>query len=322
MKNIIQTYMSNEKNPHYSSNKIETDTAAYEYKLFDNFSSSEITESIRILSTPSTFARNILYYVQEAGKLKSLKSHISKREALDSYLFIIVITGSGIMTYEEQTYAIAAGDLLLIDCAKSYSHQSSDNDPWELMWVHFNGTEMDQLYHYFMNKYKSIRLRTINPSYYYDIIEKLLTLSSQKSTASELLISNLLYGMVINILTAEDILPSNNEKTCSNKLVQIKNYIDEHYSDKISLEILAEKYFISKYHMAREFKKIYGVTMISYVNIKRITQAKGLLRFSDRQIEEIGGACGIMDNSYFNKVFRKTEGMTASEYRKKWRGEQ
>lgn len=322
MKIEIQTNNQDDKNPHYSSAKIEINSVACEYKLFDSFSSSEITESVRILSTPSTFAKNTLYYVQEAGKLKSLKSHISKRESLDSYLFIIVTAGSGTITYEEQVFAIEVGDLLLIDCAKSYSHQSSEDDPWELMWVHFNGTDMDQFYHYFMNKYKSIRFRTMNPSYYYEIIERLLTLSSQKSTDSELLISNLLYGMVINILTAEDIFTNNNEKICASKLIQIKNYIDENYSNKISLEDLARKFFISKYHMAREFKKTYGVTMISYVNIKRITQAKGLLRFSDRQIEEIGGACGIMDNSYFNKVFRKTEGMTASEYRKKWRGVQ
>ena len=53
---------------------------------------------------------------------------------------------------------------------------------------------------------------------------------------------------------------------------------------------------------------------------KRITYAKELLRFTNMRIEEIGNLCGIEDSSYFNKVFRKFEGMTASDYRKKWRG--
>ena len=84
--------------------------------------------------------------------------------------------------------------------------------------------------------------------------------------------------------------------------------------------MIANEFFISKYHMSREFKKAYGITIANYIIAKRITYAKELLRFTDMQIEEIGRICGIEDNSYFNKVFRKFEGMTASDYKKKWRG--
>ena len=72
--------------------------------------------------------------------------------------------------------------------------------------------------------------------------------------------------------------------------------------------------------MSREFKKAYGITIANYIIAKRITYAKELLRFTSMQIEEIGQTCGIEDNSYFNKVFRKLEGMTASDYKKKWKG--
>lgn len=44
------------------------------------------------------------------------------------------------------------------------------------------------------------------------------------------------------------------------------------------------------------------------------------LRFSDSSIEEIASECGIADASYFNKVFRRIEGMTASQYRSMWKG--
>ena len=73
--------------------------------------------------------------------------------------------------------------------------------------------------------------------------------------------------------------------------------------------------------MSREFKKAFGITVGNYVNSQRITKAKELLRFSDQQIETIARACGIEDNSYFNKVFQKAEGITAREYRRKWRGQ-
>ena len=89
-------------------------------------------------------------------------------------------------------------------------------------------------------------------------------------------------------------------------------------TENISLDQLAEQFFISKYYLSREFKKEFGTTVIQYVLAKRINNAKELLRYSNSSIEEIAHLCGIDDASYFNKVFRKMEGCTASEYRKRW----
>ena len=102
------------------------------------------------------------------------------------------------------------------------------------------------------------------------------------------------------------------------KLKQILHYLDEHYTETISLDFLAEEFYISKYYLAREFKKEYGTTIIRYVLAKKITHAKELLRYSNSSIEEIARLCGMDDASYFNKVFKKMEGCTASEYRKQW----
>ncbi|CBL08058.1 helix-turn-helix transcriptional regulator [Roseburia intestinalis] len=104
----------------------------------------------------------------------------------------------------------------------------------------------------------------------------------------------------------------------SDKLKTILHYLDEHYTENISLDQLAEHFFISKYYLSREFKKEFGTTVIQYVLAKRINNAKELLRYSNSSIEEIAHLCGIDDASYFNKVFRKMEGCTASEYRKRW----
>lgn len=287
---------------------------------FEDYPPSELTDSYRVLSTPSSFAKSALLYIQEIGRLKSLKSHTSKRESLDSFLFVMVLSGSGIFTYEGTTYPITAGDHIFIDCRKPYSHQSSETDPWELMWVHFNGVSMDQYYQYFYKKTKSIVLHPENPTEFSSLLEQLMELAPQKEIDSELLASNLLNGLVTKILTTKSIQGKKNKTTNIEKMRQIKDFIDENFQRKITLDLLADEFYISKYHLSREFKKAYGITMVNYVITKRITYAKELLRFTDMQIEEIGRNCGIEDNSYFNKVFRKTEGTTASEYRKRWRG--
>ncbi|MRI80832.1 AraC family transcriptional regulator [Aerococcaceae bacterium DSM 109653] len=288
--------------------------------FFENYAPSELTESYRIISTPSAFAKDTLFYIQEIGKLKSLKSHTSKREALDSYLFIIVVSGSGTFTYKGKTYTLSSGDHLFIDCKKPYSHKSTDSDPWELMWVHFNGALMDQYYVYFSSKNSSIVFCPNESSEFNAILEELMILVNKKSTHSELLASHLLNFLVTKILTNNTDQYTNDVDTIADKIQQIKQFLDENFQKKIPLDMIADEFFISKYHMSREFKKAYGITIANYIIAKRITHAKELLRFTDMQIEEIGRFCGIEDNSYFNKVFRKYEGMTASQYRTKWRG--
>ena len=302
------------------SQKKESNSFLINNHFFENYAPSELTDSYRILSTPSTFAKDTLFYIQEIGKLKSLKSHTSKRESLDSFLFFIVLSGSGFLTYEGRPYSLESGDCIFIDCKKTYSHESTDSDPWELMWVHFNGPLMNNYYCYFYNNSNSIWLHPQNLTEFSYILEKLLGLAEMKNPESELISSHLLNSIVTKILTENPYSKRGEINTITYKIKLIKDYIDGNFKKKIPLDMIADEFFISKYHMSREFKKAYGITIANYIIAKRITHAKELLRFSDLQIEEIGQKCGIKDNSYFNKIFRKFEGMTASDYRKKWRG--
>ena len=302
------------------SQKTDINLSYRKKHFFENYAPSELTDSYRILCTPSSFAKDTLFYIQEIGRLKSLKSHTSKREALDSYLFILVMSGTGSFTYMGKTCPLKSGDIIFIDCKKPYSHESTDSDPWELMWVHFNGILLNQYYFYFSSKTTSIAFRPKDQSQYSNILENLMILANKKSLDSELKASHLLNSLVTHILTDKTDQTSTEVHTFEDKTQQIKEFLDENFQKKISLDMITDEFFISKYHMSRKFKKTYGITIANYIIAKRITHAKELLRFTDMQIEEIGRTCGIEDNSYFNKVFKKIEGITSTEYRKMWQG--
>ena len=98
----------------------------------------------------------------------------------------------------------------------------------------------------------------------------------------------------------------------------VKSFLDEHYSEKLSLESVASHFFIDKHYLARLFKGQYGVTLVTYLQQVRITHAKRMLRFTDKSIEEIGLECGIGELNYFSRVFKKLEGVSPSEFRRVW----
>ena len=291
--------------------------------FFEKYKTSEVTNTRSVINTPSAFTRKNFFHIQEAGYLKSLKSHLSRRSELNSYLFFVVLSGSGEVTYREPlseggmiSSTPHAGDCFFLDCSGVYTHISTDEDPWELLWIHFNGPEARAYYTYFRDHH-NWHFRSAHFTELINAIESIIRYNEEPTDDTDLLTAQ----QIIHILTL--ICTESNEKNelLSDKLKTILHYLDEHYTEKLSLDELANRFYISKYHMSREFKKSFGITMGNYLTSLRITKAKEMLRFSDLQIETIARNCGIEDNSYFNKVFQKAEGITAREYRRKWRGQ-
>lgn len=285
-------------------------------KIFDVFPESYIESSRRMIQSPSAIARNTFFYVQETGYLKLKSSHKAFRKNLDSYLVVLVLSGSGILMYHEKTYELKKGACFFIDCMTPYYHQSSSEDPWELIWVHFQGSSSDKYYHYF----SSFSAPVFYPVLFQPLKEKfisLLNVNEETSILAEISSSRLIVD-ILSMILEDMVRPGEISKKGEATMIQIGKYLDEHYTEKFSLEELSEHFFLSKYHLAREFKKYYGITPNHYVIAKRIILAKRYLRFSKETLEEISTKCGFYDASYFNKQFKKSEGISASDFRKKW----
>lgn len=96
---------------------------------------------------------------------------------------------------------------------------------------------------------------------------------------------------------------------------QITGYMDVHYREKLTLDILAEMCHGSPYHLHRTFKRIKGVTPALYLQQRRLNTATKYLRTTDKAISEIAETVGIGSTSYFITLFKKATGQTPSEYR-------
>ena len=75
---------------------------------------------------------------------------------------------------------------------------------------------------------------------------------------------------------------------------------------------------MDKHYLARRFKAEYGTTVTQHIHHLRITQAKWMLRFTDKTVERIGLECGAGELTYFSRLFKKLEGVSPSEYRSLW----
>lgn len=95
-----------------------------------------------------------------------------------------------------------------------------------------------------------------------------------------------------------------------------KDFIKEHYSEKLSLKEVADHSGYSVYYFSKIFKKYVNTNFSVYLNTIRIEEAKKLMTNHELSIKEIAEKVGYEDFSYFSKVFKTYEGMVPSDYRK------
>lgn len=277
-----------------------------------------LVNSNRIIYTPSNFAKTNLLHLQETGELQAQKPHTSSRENLLSYLFFIVLKGSGNLKYNGMEYHLTPGDCIFIDCKKAYSHRSSD-ELWTLRWVHFYGPNMNGIYEKYAERGGSPVFHPENIQPFLELLEQLFEIANSSDYIRDMRISEKITSL-LTLLMAESWHPEGKTHIGSKKqsLQHVKDYLDRHYREKITLDNLADIFFINKFYLTRIFKEQFGISVNNYLAQIRITHAKQLLRFSDLTIEQIGRECGIDEPAYFARVFKKVEGTAPGEYRKRW----
>lgn len=97
--------------------------------------------------------------------------------------------------------------------------------------------------------------------------------------------------------------------------MKIKNYIDSHYSQNITLDFLSDLTYMNKFHLVHTFTKQIGISPINYVINKRIQEAKNLLSTTGYSIRDIASIVGFSSSSYFSQMFKKVTGVSPKNYR-------
>ena len=99
------------------------------------------------------------------------------------------------------------------------------------------------------------------------------------------------------------------------KPVDLTRYLQEHLSEEISLNLLADVFHLNPQYIGQLFKNEIGVYFLSYLTNIRMERAKKLLVSTDLPVSEVAQRSGYADYRVFTKTFKKAEGVTPSQYR-------
>jgi AraC-like DNA-binding protein len=109
---------------------------------------------------------------------------------------------------------------------------------------------------------------------------------------------------------------TNHDKAEPVEIWKTRNFIREHFDEKLSLPGIAKKVNISSNYLSEKFKEVTGENLVRYIARTRVEKAHELLQDADRRISEIAFAVGFQSLSQFNRAFKKISGQSPTQYRR------
>jgi len=167
--------------------------------------------------------------------------------------------------------------------------------------------------------------RETHPLIYNDIYQILLDICKEyisENAISELTILSLLIRLFVslydNYIQTTDLFQNvnvNKHQEYVTKFSSLMEYIDNHYTEDLTLEDMADIIGFSKYHFSRLFKQYTSFTFCDYLKHRRIQAAEVLLEQPEYSITEVALQAGFPSISTFNRIFKEYKNCTPTEYR-------
>ena len=262
-------------------------------------------------------------YLLENFRLFHLRSETGEKVDYHYHEFckvLLLVSGQGSYFVEGRRYLLSPGDVVLIGSRSVHRPELEAGVPYERIIIYVSpeylqqqsGADCDLLELFSGEKGHVLRLRESQRKAIFGIAAALERDLSQPGFGRELLsradLVRLLVEIGRNLLaTGTDlpspILPENR------RVLEIMEYLQRNLTEEIDIDALAERFFISKYHMMRLFRRETGTTIYTYLTQKRLMRARELIGGGMRATEACF-ACGFRSYSSFTRAYGKYFGTT------------
>ena len=245
----------------------------------------------------------------------------------DFYEVYFLLAGDVTYTIESRLYRVVPGEMLLINprelhqvCIRpemsAYERYTLWVDPQLLRRLSTGRTDLFRCFD--PNRPNYGNLLKLEPEEQRSIRSLFETLWREYDSAgygSDLLRESLLTQLLVEVnRMAERDSGQYEESSRSSRMVAAAvEYINQHYGDPLSLDLLAEQCFVSKYHLSHEFNRQVGTSVHRYITKKRLLNARQLMA-EGLPPSQVYGRCGFGDYPGFYRAFRSEYGVAPKEY--------
>ena len=238
--------------------------------------------------------------VFDIGHHKTSPSHAFGPAVRPYFLLHFIENGEGYIERNGEKHHLSAGNAFLIRPDEVTLYCSDEKNPWEYMWIAFDGTFAETL----MNRASQKLFMEYHKS----------GLIALKNALQD---KNLDYfGCLSTLFSALNAVKAAAPITETDEISAALHYLENNYFNHIDIKVLAAQFGFSRAYFSTLFVKRTGETPYDYLTKIRIDRAKEYLKQGQHSVEEIAYSVGFSSLQRFSEAFKKRVGLSPLQYRK------
>lgn len=259
------------------------------------------------------------------------EENLSMHTHRDFSELVIVLKGTATHIVDDEKFLIRSGDVFVINNDTTHGYQDTKDlhicnimyRSEDLLSVDYDITKsagfhaLFVLEPYFAKEHKFESRLKLKPAEFEKIrnmTDMMIAEYQNKADGWKTLLKSSFMTLVV-MLSRLYSFSNNNSKNDMINIAKTVSYIENHYTEDLSVHKLAKLSNYSERHFIRIFRETYYTAPLDYIISLRLHLACTLLRESKIPISEIALQCGFSDSNYFSRVFKKRIGSTPSQFR-------
>lgn len=226
-----------------------------------------------------------------------------------------IVGGDGMFQIDDQRFPVAADQLVVVNPNVIHTEMGYDSHPLEYIVLGIEGLAVEKTEN---QDSRFCALTFPAPDEILLCMRSILRELQDRGQDFEVVCQAYLEILIVLLNRKALFSPTRLPATAAanRQCAAIRHYIQDHYKEKLTLDLLAEEANVNKFYLAHAFKQEYGVSPIHYMNACRLEEGKRLLVETDLTLIQLAGMLGYSSPSYFSQSFRRAEGLSPLEYRR------
>ncbi|MEK3787278.1 AraC family transcriptional regulator [Paenibacillus sp. FSL K6-1230] len=268
----------------------------------------------RLLPVITDADKELPYYLVDAA-CNWPQEHVIRPKGY-LHQWIQCVEGEGELIVAGKAYRVKEGSAMLL--LKGLPHEYYAISPtWTVNWVVFEGQQVEPFLRKTAGMNTSGVLHISRPDIFWAKIQSIMEVEQSDHALRGLQWSSLVYSLLTDIVQYTSAHSHNSISHPNLRLKPLLTFIDENFSNPLTLDEMAEITGITPQHLCTVFKKTMNIRIFQYIQSVRIKKSKELLLHQPLlSIKEIAFMSGFEDANYFCTVFKKHEQLTPKQFRR------